>query len=76
MNAEPGRFYWKWLANASKAHVFSETDGRSLCGRWLHLGRAGDDSQHMGSEPGNNDCKVCFRKFAKILEEAMNDASD
>jgi hypothetical protein len=48
---------WEMLSNATKAHWFGP-DGRSLCGKWLNLGSATDDTMH--DSPDN--CRACRKK--------------
>ena len=47
---------WKLLINNPKAHYF--IDGRSLCGRWMNLGKDFEDFGHHS--PDN--CKACMKK--------------
>lgn len=53
---------WKGLANASKWHYF-DVAGRSLCGRWLTMSRAGLET---GNDDSPDNCLVCRRKLAKL----------
>lgn len=54
---EPG---WAWPEQAAKAHYF-ETNGRSLCGRWLYMGER-DVNQKPGEKLSKGDCAECWRK--------------
>lgn len=62
----PAGYYWRALFNAKRAHVFR--DGRSLCRRWLHLGREDpEDAQTFRAEPGRDDCRTCHAKILAIV---------
>jgi len=54
---------WKVLINSPKAHYFVE--GRSLCGKWLCLGKEDfEDSNH--DHPDN--CVKCKKTRKKLAE--------
>ena len=55
---------WKMLINSKKAHYFF--DGRSLCGKWMSLGREGfEDYDHENPE----NCKGCMKKRAEWIRK-------
>lgn len=58
---------WKWPSNSRKAHAF--VDGRSLCGKWGDLLVPPVPNQAIGTEPGPDDCKACWRKHQKLAGE-------
>jgi hypothetical protein len=51
---------WTWLVNSPKWHYFRS--GRSLCGRWLNLGRP---ELQQGDQASLDNCAACFRKRQK-----------
>lgn len=53
---------WKGLTNASKWHYF-DVAGRSLCGRWLTMSRAGLET---GNDDSPDNCLACRRKLAAL----------
>jgi hypothetical protein len=52
---------WKKLDNATKWHFFND-DGRSLCGRWMTLGRIGE----LGNDDSPDDCAACRKKVKRL----------
>jgi hypothetical protein len=59
--------YWAWPSNSRKAHCFE--NGHSLCGRWMFFGSQPDQPQHLGDEPGRDDCKACWRAAKKRSDD-------
>jgi hypothetical protein len=57
---------WGWPLNSRKAHYF--VDSRSLCRNWMFFGSNRTQNQRMGEEPGEDDCKACFRAAKKMKE--------
>lgn len=60
MSVEPKRQGWVHIIGAKKWHYITEaSEGKSLCGNWLYLGRAEpDDSNHESKD----NCRACQRK--------------
>lgn len=50
---------WTWLLNSRKEHYFVE--GRSLCGKWMYLGRSDD----LEEKAPHNACVMCKKKLEK-----------
>ena len=51
---------WTWLTNSKKWHYF--IDGRSLCGRFMVLGRP---ELEQGNNNSSDNCKACVKKLEK-----------
>jgi len=49
---------WKWIVNAPKWHYFR--DGRSLCGKWMCLGK----SFEQGNDDSPDNCVACRKKLS------------
>ena len=56
---------WTWLTNSRKWHYFKGSR-RSLCGRFLLMGKMDDLEEGNDDSPDN--CAACRRKLAKIRE--------
>jgi hypothetical protein len=50
---------WWWPLNSKKAHYIG-ADGRSLCGRWLHLGSTAVLEDH--SHHSKDNCAECKKR--------------
>lgn len=57
---------WVFLWNATRCHYFGD-DGRSLCGKWLYLGRHDRTGDGIASP---DDCKACTRKLERNAKVA------
>lgn len=59
---------WLLLSNASKLHYFN-SDGRSICGRWMTFVR--DIAASAVESPrGESCCQACARRRLKAIESA------
>lgn len=58
---EPEDEGWGSPINAKKAHYF--VGGHALCNGWMFFGKP-DKNQAMGEQPGQDDCKVCWKRAA------------
>jgi len=52
---------WNWIFGSPKWHYFR--DGKSLCGKWMILGK--NESAETGNDESKSNCKVCSRKKLK-----------
>lgn len=66
--------WWAYPLNARKAHYFVEA--RALCGRWMFFGEQPDQPQHMGDEPGADDCTTCWAKAKKLTSTLVLPSPD
>jgi hypothetical protein len=57
---------WAWLFNARKWHYFVAE--KSLCGKWMTLGR----SREQGNDDSPDNCAGC-RKVLKSRQERLGD---
>jgi len=54
---------WVWALNWRKAHYIK--DSRSLCGKWLYLGK----NLEQGKDDSPDNCALCRRKLRKQKEK-------
>lgn len=55
---------WNWLSNSRVWHYF-DSDGRSLCGRYMVF--SNEDAKSEDIESPDN-CKKCYEKRSKAKE--------
>ena len=57
---------WVAIFNSTRYHYVRNE--KSLCGKWLYLGREfSSDGGDVGDKPGPDDCKKCWAERAEEL---------
>lgn len=58
---------WQRPSNSKRFHVFTLSDGRSLCGKWMFLAKVTPDDTGELARLGGDECAACRRKLLPKL---------